>query len=73
MPLTIDDVEIGQPLDVLRPRLIIARVDVARQQRAHFVPRQIADDVGGPGVVRMQRDADLQRRGWLRSLGLRNC
>ena len=53
------DIEIGQPLDVLRPRLIIAGVDIARQQRTHFVARQIADDVGGPGIVRMERDADL--------------
>ena len=33
-----DDVEIGKPLDVLRPRLIVTRVDITRQQRAHLVP-----------------------------------
>ena len=68
MPFTISDVEIGQTLDVLRARLVITRVDVARQQRPHFVTRQLADDVGGPGIVRMKRDADLQRCNWLRSL-----
>ncbi len=56
-----DDVEVCETLDVLRPRLVIPRVDIARQQRAHFVPRQVADNVRRPGVVRMQRDADLQR------------
>ena len=57
-----DDVEIRQPLDVLRPWLIVAGVDITWQQRPHLITRQIAHDVGRPRVVRMQRDADLERR-----------
>ena len=51
----VDDehIEIRELLDVLRPRLIVAGVDIARKQRAHLVPGQIADDVRRPGVVRV--------------------
>ena len=55
-----DRVEIDELLDVLRPRLIVAGVDLARQDRPHLVARQVADDVLRPRVVRMQRDADLR-------------
>ena len=60
-----DGVEIGELLDVLGPRLVVAGVDLARQDRAHLVAGQRADDVLGPGVVRVQGDADLQGRSGL--------
>ena len=57
-----DRVEVDQLLDVLGPRLIVAGVDLARQNRPHLVTGQVADDVPRPRVVRVQRDADLERR-----------
>ena len=66
MPLIDDRVEIDELLDVVGPRLVVAGVDLARQDRSHFVARQVADDVLRPRVVRMKRDADLQRRFRLR-------
>ena len=56
-----DRVEIDQLLDVLGPRLVVAGVDLARQNRPHLVSGQVADDVLRPRVVGVQRDADLQR------------
>ena len=56
-----DGVEVGELLDVLRPRLVVAGVDLAGQDRAHL-DAGVADDVPGPRVVRVQRHADLERR-----------
>ena len=63
VPDAVDDnrVQIHELLDVFGPRLVVARVDLSRQDRPHLVARQIPDDVFRPRIIRMQRDADLQR------------
>ena len=68
-----DDVEIRQPLDVLRPRLVVAGVNAARQQGPHLITRQIAHDVGRPRVVRMQRDANLEWHSGFWRLRMSRC
>ena len=55
-----DRVEIDELLDVLGPRLVVAGVDLARQDRPDLVAGQVADHVLRPRVVRVQRDADLE-------------
>ena len=61
-----DGVEVDQLLDVFRSRLIVAGIDLAREDSPHLVSRQRADHVLRPRIVGMQRHADLQRRRDLR-------
>jgi hypothetical protein len=68
-PVDHDRIQINQLLDVVRPRLVVAGIDLARQDRPHFVPRQIADHVLGPGIVGMKGDAHLQHSSRLRGGG----
>src|SRR5262245_22721855 len=63
VPDAVDDdrVEVDDLLDVLGPRLVVARVDLAREDGAHLDLGPVADHVLGPRVVRVQRHPDLER------------
>ena len=57
-----DRIQVGELLDVLGPRLVVAGVDLAGQDRAHL-DVGAADHVLRPRVVGMQRHADAAAAG----------
>ncbi len=60
-PVDDDGVEVGELLDVLRARLVVARVHLAGQDGPHLHVRSVSRHVAGPRVVGVQRHPHLER------------
>ena len=56
-----DRVEVGELLDIVRPGLVVPRVDIAGEDGSDLHARRVAGDVLGPRVIRVQGHADPER------------